>query len=105
MKIHRKSFHVIFALIAVFLLASTVNLYAADYRIRVANPVAADHSWGRGAVVFKQELEKLSGGRIAVEPHHVAALGSVRATMEMVQMGTLESCLGGVANFQRNIPE
>jgi tripartite ATP-independent transporter DctP family solute receptor len=90
---------------ALFLFSTTAALSAAEFRIRVANPVAADHSWGKGAVVFKQELEKLSNGRIAVEPHHVAALGSVRATMEMVQMGTLESCLGGVANFQRNIPE
>ena len=98
-----KSICILFAGLLLFSYATALN--AADYRIRVANPVAADHSWGKGAVVFKQELEKLSGGRIAVEPHHVAALGSVRATMEMVQMGTLESCLGGVANFQRNIPE
>ncbi len=98
-----KSICILFA--GLLLLSYAAALNAADYRIRVANPVAADHSWGKGAVVFEQELEKLSGGRIAVEPHHVAALGSVRATMEMVQMGTLESCLGGVANFQRNIPE
>lgn len=98
-----KSVCILFA--GLFLFSYAANLEAAEYRIRVANPVAADHSWGKGAVVFEQELEKLSGGRIAVEPHHVAALGSVRATMEMVQMGTLESCLGGVANFQRNIPE
>jgi len=97
-----KSICILFAGLLLFSYATALN--AADYRIRVANPVAADHSWGKGAVVFKQELEKLSGGRIAVEPHHVAALGSVRATMEMVQMGTLESCLGGVANFQPNIP-
>lgn len=94
---------ILFAGLLLFSYATTLE--ASDYRIRVANPVAADHSWGKAAVVFKQELEKLSGGKIAVEPHHVAALGSVRATMEMVQMGTLESCVGGVANFQRNIPE
>lgn len=98
-----KSVYILFA--GLLLISYAMTLEAADYRIRVANPVAADHSWGKGAVVFEQELEKLSGGRIAVEPHHVAALGSVRATMEMVQMGTLEACLGGVANFQRNIPE
>jgi len=105
MKSHRRSFHVVFALIVVFLLASTVSLQAAEYRIRVANPVAADHSWGRGAEFFKQEVEKASGGKISVEVHHAGALGKVRETMEMVRMGTLESALGGVANFQRNVPE
>ncbi|MBI5579747.1 MAG: TRAP transporter substrate-binding protein [Deltaproteobacteria bacterium] len=105
MKNYRKSCSIIFVMVGLFLMTSFINLHAADYRIRVANPVAADHSWGRAAEVFKQEVEKLSGGKIAVEVHHVGALGKVRETMEMVRMGTLESALGGVANFQRNVPE
>lgn len=91
--------------VALCLLFSAAVLEAADYKIRVANPVAADHSWGRAGVVFKEELEKASGGRIAVEVYHVSALGSVRATMEMVRMGTLETAMGGVAHIQRNVPE
>lgn len=78
---------------------------AAEYKIRVANPVASDHSWGRAAVVFKEELEKLTGGKIGVDVHHAGALGKVRETMEMVRMGTLETALGGVAHIQRNVPE
>jgi tripartite ATP-independent transporter DctP family solute receptor len=105
MKNYKKSCSIIFVMVGLFLMTSFINLHAADYRIRVANPVAADHSWGRAAEVFKQEVEKLSGGKIAVEVHHVGALGKVRETMEMVRMGTLESALGGVANFQRNVPE
>lgn len=87
------------------ILTFSVSLYAADYKIRVANPVAPDHSWGRAAVVFKEEVEKLSGGKIAVDVHHAGALGKVRETMEMVRMGTLETALGGVAHIQRNVPE
>jgi tripartite ATP-independent transporter DctP family solute receptor len=98
----RKSMPIMLALVTL-LVAATVH--AADYRIRVAHPVAADHSWGRAAEVFKQELEKLSNGKIAVEVHHAGALGKVRETMEMVRMGTLETTIGGVANFQRNVPE
>jgi tripartite ATP-independent transporter DctP family solute receptor len=105
MKNYRKSCPITVVVISLFLMTFSVNLHAADYRIRVANPVAADHSWGRAAEVFKQEVEKLSGGKIAVEVHHVGALGKVRETMEMVRMGTLETALGGVANFQRNVPE
>lgn len=92
-------------IITLFILTLSASLYAADYKIRVANPVAPDHSWGKAAVVFKEEVEKLSGGKIAVDVHHASALGKVRETMEMVRMGTLETCLGGVANFQRNVPE
>jgi TRAP-type C4-dicarboxylate transport system substrate-binding protein len=82
-------------IVALFILTLSVSLYAADYKIRVANPVAPDHSWGRAAVVFKEEVEKLSGGKIAVDVHHAGALGKVRETMEMVRMGTLETALGG----------
>jgi tripartite ATP-independent transporter DctP family solute receptor len=98
----RKSMPIMLALVTLLV---TATVHAADYRIRVAHPVAADHSWGRAAEVFKQELEKLSNGKIAVEVHHAGALGKVRETMEMVRMGTLETTIGGVANFQRNVPE
>lgn len=93
------------SMVLLMVLAFSINLYAADFKIRIANPVAPDHSWGRAAVVFKEELEKATGGKIAVDVHHAGALGKVRETMEMVRMGTLESALGGVAHIQRNVPE
>jgi len=95
----------IFLMTTLFIFTLSVNLFAADYKIRVANPVAPDHSWGRAAVVFKEEVEKSTGGKIAVDVHHAGALGKVRETMEMVRMGTLETALGGVAHIQRNVPE
>ena len=94
---------ILFCLVGVFLL--TTNLFAAEYTIRLANPVAPDHSWGRASEVFKESLEDLTKGRIAVEVHHAGALGKVRETMEMVKMGTLEVALGGVAHIQRHVPE
>jgi len=103
-KMNSKSFYIVL-ITTLFILTLSVSLYATDYKIRVANPVAPDHSWGRAAVVFKEELEKLSGGKIAVDVHHAGALGKVRETMEMVRMGTLETALGGVAHIQRNVPE
>lgn len=103
--IHWKSFHIVLWVTTLFILSLPINLHAAEYKIRVANPVAPDHSWGRAAVVFREELEKLTGGRIRVDVHHAGALGKVRETMEMVRMGTLESALGGVAHIQRHIPE
>lgn len=87
------------------ILTLTIDLYASNFKIRVANPVAADHSWGKAAVIFKEELEKTTGGKIVVDVHHAGALGKVRETIEMVRMGTLETAIGGVAHIQRNVPE
>lgn len=105
MRSHCKPTHVILTLTCFFLLTFAVNLHAADYRIRISNPLAADHSWGRAAGYFKQEVETASGGRIVVEVHNAGALGKVRESMEMVKMGSLETALGGVANFQTTVPE
>lgn len=105
MKICRKPLYIALAMVIFLSFACAVDLYAADFRIRVANPVAAEHSWGRAAEFFKKEVETASKGKISVEVHHVGSLGKVRETMEMVRMGTLETALGGVANFQRNVPE
>ncbi len=105
MKSSHRSILTVFALLSFFIFAAAVSANAAEFRIRVANCVAADHSWGRASEFFKQEVEKASNGRISVEVHHAGALGKVRETMEMVQMGTLETALGGVANYQRTVPE
>ncbi len=94
---------VLFCLAWIFIL--TTSLFAAEYTIRLANPVAPDHSWGRASEVFKEYLEDITNGRMAVEVHHAGALGKVRETMEMVKMGTLEAALGGVAHIQRHVPE
>ncbi len=92
-------------LVALCVFVSVAAAEGSEYKIRVANPVAADHSWGRAAVVFKEELEKASGGKIAVEPYHASALGAIRATVEMVRMNTLETAIAGVAHVQRIVPE
>lgn len=95
----------IFLTTVIFLGTSSFNLYGAEYKIRFANALTPDHSWGRAAAFFKEELEKSTGGRIVVEVHHSGALGKVRETMEMVGMGTLEVANGGVAHLQRSVTE
>jgi tripartite ATP-independent transporter DctP family solute receptor len=89
--------------LTVLFLAS--SLYAAEYTIRVANNVAADHAWGKGMEVFKDYLEDASNGRIAVEVYHAGALGTTREAIEMVGLGTLEVALCGTAYVQSYVPE
>lgn len=105
MKNYREAARMIFPLICFSIFAFAANLHAAEYKIRVANPVAADHSWGRAAVFFKQEVEKNSNGKIAVQVVHAGSLGKVGETLEMLKAGSLETTVGGVANFQSAVPE
>lgn len=79
--------------------------YAAEYTIKVANNTAPDFSWGKGMEKFKEYAEEISDGRIKVEVHHSGALGSTRATVEMLRVGTLETALCGAAYVQSFVPE
>ena len=44
------------------------------------------------ALVFKQELERLSGGRIKVELYPSGQLGDQRSSTEQVAQGTIQAC-------------
>jgi len=103
MKVRRK-FILIGVIVLVFLLSAS-SLYAAEYTIRVANNTAPDFAWGKGMEVFKEYLEEISNGRIAVEVYHSGALGSTRETIEMLRVGTLEVALCGTAYTQSYVPE
>ena len=93
----------LFCLLVMFLLAT--NLYAADYTIRIANNVAANHPWGRMAELFKQHVDDLTKGKIKVEVHHAGTLGKTREVNEMLKMGTLEASIGGVNYLGTYAPE
>ncbi len=95
----------VIAVMVLILLLLTSSLYAAEYTIRVANNVAADHPWGKGMEKFKEYLETASNGRIAVEVYHAGALGKTRECLEMVKMGTLEVALCGTGYLQSYTPE
>ena len=90
--------------VVIFSFFST-NLYAADYRIRVANNVAANHPWGRMADLFAKDVFELTGGKVKVEVHHAGTLGKTREVNEMLRMGTLEASIGGVNYLSSHVPE
>jgi len=100
----RGKFTLIWVTVLMVLLLAA-NLYAAEYTIRVANNVAADHAWGKGMELFKDYLEDASDGRIAVEVYHAGVLGKTRETIEMLRIGTLEVALCGTAYVQSYVPE
>ncbi len=68
----------------------------AEYTIRVAHVLAADHATNVTAEeVFKKEVEEKSNGRIKVEVYPNGQLGGDRQTIEALNLGTLEMCIPG----------
>lgn len=79
---------------------------AAEYTIKVGHTLQEDTPAHKGWLVFKEEVEKNSDGRIVVELYPNSALGSERVMFEACQMGTLEVAYGTtsvLANFDKNM--
>ncbi|MHC4644132.1 MAG: TRAP transporter substrate-binding protein DctP [Planctomycetota bacterium] len=63
-----------------------------EYVIKYSHAASADpnlQSSSAAAVVFKAELEKLSGGRIRVDVHPAGQLANLRSSVSQVRKGTI----------------
>ncbi|MEO1018025.1 MAG: DctP family TRAP transporter solute-binding subunit [Pseudomonadota bacterium] len=79
---------------------------AADYTMKIAlanNPVEFHHSW-TPFVAFKNEVEKRSNGRIAVELYPGAQLGGVESTVNQVRQGVIEATSASEGHFATTYP-
>lgn len=72
---------------------------AADYVFKYANTQSENHPRSKSMMFFKEQLEKRSGGRIAVELYLSGVLGKESEVLEMVKLGNLQGCRGGL--FER----
>jgi len=72
---------------------------AATYLFKYANTQSASHPRSKSMEFFKTELEKASGGRIAVELYFGGVLGKEADTLDMVKMGAIQGVRGGL--FER----
>jgi tripartite ATP-independent transporter DctP family solute receptor len=84
---------------------ATTQIYAAEYKLRIACSHKPDSPWVQAAQYFAKELEALSGGRIEVSVHHSATLGNTREVCEMVRNNTLEAAIPGAAQLSTYTPE
>lgn len=85
----------IITVVCVFMLCFGVALGKDEYVLKfswVDPPDPLGHSTSGYAVVFKAEVEKLSGGRIKVELYPAGQLGDQRSSVQQVRRGTVESC-------------
>lgn len=89
----RKSFKLAIMIVLVVLLATMT--FAKTYKLKFSWVDPFDpkgHSTSSYAVVFKSELERLSGGQIKVELYPAGQLADQRSSVEQVRQGTIEAC-------------
>ncbi|BDQ35020.1 TRAP transporter substrate-binding protein [Pseudodesulfovibrio portus] len=72
---------------------------AADHVFKYANTQSENHPRSKSMVYFKEQLEKRSDGKIKVELYFSGTLGKESEVLEMVKLGNLQGCRGGL--FER----
>ena len=87
------------AVALVMLLGMAQASSAADYVFKYANTQSENHPRSKSMMFFKDQLEKKSQGRIAVELYLSGVLGKESEVLEMVKLGNLQGCRGGL--FER----
>jgi C4-dicarboxylate-binding protein DctP len=85
--------------ISLVLAAGVGAVWAKTYVFKYANTQSETHPRSQSMVFFKNMLEKASGGQIAVELYFSGVLGKEAEVLDMVKMGTVQGCRGGL--FER----
>ena len=78
----------------------------AEYTIKVGHTLQENTPAHQAWLIFEEQVETNSGGRISVELYPNSSLGSERVMFEACQMGTLEVAYGTtsvLANFDPNL--
>ncbi len=98
-----------YALLALIALTATACRPAAqsDGRIllRLANNLPDDHPTSESYMFMRDELARLSDGRIELRLFTNAQLGTTEAVLEQVENGTLEMAHASVASVSQLVPE
>ena len=78
---------------------------AQTLKIRFAGNMPAQYHSSKAMVIFKEEVEKLSGGKIQVDLFPAMQLGGASENVDMVKSGTLFMCYASAAYFVGYVPE
>jgi tripartite ATP-independent transporter DctP family solute receptor len=85
--------------VGMFLALGAGIVQAETYVFKYANTQSENHPRSQSMVFFKNTLEKATGGRIQVELYFSGVLGKEAEVLEMVKLGTVQGCRGGL--FER----
>ena len=87
-----KHFLPLTSLAAAIALATSTHAAAGTERvINVSLPLGPDSQQGIGVLKFGEELERLSEGRLTIEPHYDNALGAEREVVEGMGFGIIDA--------------
>lgn len=89
----------IIVFIATFFCCQGKKEEAKVYVFKYANTQSDNHPRSKSMVFFKDQLEGASNGRIKVELYTGGVLGKEAEVLDMVKMGTVQACRGGL--FER----
>jgi C4-dicarboxylate-binding protein DctP len=92
-------FFVIVLAASFLLIAGPGTSSAKDYVFKYANTQSDNHPRSKSMVFFKNMLEKASNGKIKVELYFSGVLGKEAEVLDMVKLGTVQGCRGGL--FER----
>ncbi|MCK7482866.1 MAG: TRAP transporter substrate-binding protein [Candidatus Moduliflexus flocculans] len=87
-------------LLAVLVAAGGAFAQAKVYKIKLGHASSTESTRHKSLLVFKDYVEKKSGGRFVVEIYPGAQLGNEGEMIESVKMGSQEAFVGGVFDAQ-----
>jgi len=92
-------FFTIVLAVSVFLVIGMGTALAETYVFKYANTQSENHPRSQSMQFFKNTLEKATQGQIKVELYLSGTLGKEAEVLDMVKMGTVQGCRGGL--FER----
>ena len=87
------------AMICTVLMVAQGQAMAEEFVFKYSNSQSDNHPRSKSMVFFKEKLEEASGGRIKVELYTSGVLGKEAEVLDMVKLGTVQGCRGGL--FER----
>jgi len=74
-------------------------VFAEDFVFKYSNSQSDTHPRSKSMMLFKENLEEATNGRIKVELYTSGVLGKEAEVLDMVKLGTVQGCRGGL--FER----
>jgi tripartite ATP-independent transporter DctP family solute receptor len=90
---------IIIVFVAILIAGGADTAWSKTYVFKYANTQSDNHPRSKSMVFFKNTLEKASNGQIKVELYFSGVLGKEAEVLDMVKLGTVQGCRGGL--FER----
>jgi tripartite ATP-independent transporter DctP family solute receptor len=84
---------------------AAVSPALAQTKWRAAGNFAIEHTSTDAMKLFKEEVEKASGGKLAIDLFPAMQLGGAQENVQAVRTGSIQICWIGMAFLSRTVPE